>query len=584
MNHATRYRRWCSFLVVTAAALGVLCVQPALAQAAAGEMPAPAAAAGEMKTVAVLGVASYDELAGDVGFLGSLVGQPQASQMVEGGIALFTQGRGLASIDRAMPWGVIMQTDGMRFMPVACLPVTKVDDLLQVAENYGAQVQDAAEGVKEVSLPNGQSLFVTSQGKWAFLAQSAESLAHLPADPQKTLADLVADYDVALQFSIQNIPEHYRQMALAGLQAGLQRALQNQSGTDEQRELQRKIAEIKQKQLVTMIQELDSLTIGWAVDAEQQNTYLDVAYTFVPDSEMAKQIASYGQSKTNFAGFYQPNAAFTGTVVSKGNAEMMQADIEQFKAFMAGIRGQFSDAIDRHTDFSEDKRAAQKEAMNDLLDAAQATIEGGELDGSAAVQLSPGASTVVVAMLVQQPEKVEQALRKLAETSKDDPDFPGVTWNASSHAGVNFHVIRVPVPGDEEPLRKLFGDETEWAVGIGPKAVYFAMGNDWQSAMNQAIDASAADPDKAVPPFELSLSLGQIMKTAAVVGKESDRAKAQMVADMLQDQAQGRDHVRIVGKYIPNGVQSRIEVEEGVLRAIGAVAAQAQQAAQQQGM
>jgi hypothetical protein len=59
------------------------------------------------------------------------------------------------------------------------------------------------------------------------------------------------------------------------------------------------------------------------------------------------------------------------------------------------------------------------------------------------------------------------------------------------------------------------------------------------------------------------------------------KAAAQAVADMLKSEAQGRDHVRILGQVIPNGVRYRMEVEEGVLKAIGKAAAEQQRQAQQ---
>jgi hypothetical protein len=46
---------------------------------------------------------------------------------------------------------------------------------------------------------------------------------------------------------------------------------------------------------------------------------------------------------------------------------------------------------------------------------------------------------------------------------------------------------------------------------------------------------------------------------------------------MLKNQAKGRDHIRAVGKFLPNGIRYRFEVEDGVIRAIGAAAAQEQQ-------
>jgi hypothetical protein len=53
----------------------------------------------------------------------------------------------------------------------------------------------------------------------------------------------------------------------------------------------------------------------------------------------------------------------------------------------------------------------------------------------------------------------------------------------------------------------------------------------------------------------------------------------QAIVDMLRNDAQGRDHIRIVGQPIEHGQRYRIEAEEGVLRALGKASVIAQEAA-----
>ena len=96
------------------------------------------------------------------------------------------------------------------------------------------------------------------------------------------------------------------------------------------------------------------------------------------------------------------------------------------------------------------------------------------------------------------------------------------------------------------------------------------MGKDNIEAVNKAIDASAANKGKSVPPFEFVLSLTPIMEVAASQAEDGDKkAVAQKVADYLRNEAQGRDHIRAVGKMLPNGQSYHFEAEEGVLKAIG---------------
>jgi hypothetical protein len=126
------------------------------------------------------------------------------------------------------------------------------------------------------------------------------------------------------------------------------------------------------------------------------------------------------------------------------------------------------------------------------------------------------------------------------------------------------------------------GSELNIAVGLGPKAVYLAIGKDNLDAVKHAIDASAAETDKAAPPFDVAISLGRIMEMAVVQAKKNDqKAIAQKVADMLRKEAPDRDHIRAVGEVIPNGMRYRVVAEEGVLRAVGAAVTEAQRQALQ---
>jgi hypothetical protein len=218
------------------------------------------------------------------------------------------------------------------------------------------------------------------------------------------------------------------------------------------------------------------------------------------------------------------------------------------------------------------------------MDALQATLESGQMDGGAALHLGADKLTLVAAAQIKDPAKFESGLKKLATLAEKEPDFNGVQWNAATHEGVNFHTLAVPVPADEEEARKIFGEKVDVAIGIGSEAVYVAVGQDNLAAVNKAIDASKAEPGKAVPPFEFSASLGPIMEVAAANGKEEDRPIFQAIADMLKSDAQGRDHIRATGTLVENGLKYRVEAEEGVLRAIGKATMMAQQRAQQQAM
>jgi hypothetical protein len=532
---------------------------------------------GELKNVAVLAGASWDRLTADATYLGSLAGQPQAGQQLEGIISFFTQGKGPNAIDRKQPWGVIVQTDGDNFLPVGCLPVTKPEDLFDVARGYGAEVKDGEGGVKELEFAGGRSYFVRLQNGMAFIATSAPSLARVPANAQQILTQLVGEYDVAAHISVRNVPEQYREFAINAMQAGMQQQMRQKEGESDEAYAEREqLAEAQLEQAKRMFNEIDNIKFGIAADSSGKRAYADFYYAFVAGSKLAKQMAGYGQPKSNFAGFFQPDAAATASLAAQVDQSLIADDMAQMDAQIASGKEQINAELDKKIE-DEEIREALKAAISDWLDVAGETLKSGQIDAAAVWNMQPESLSFLAAAHVQNPAKVEAGLQNLDKAAKKSAKLSDIKWNADSHSGVNIHTFTIQLP-DKEETRELIGSEATVAVGLGAKAVYVAMGRaDVISDLKKAIDASLASPGKAVKPVEFTVALGPILETVAA-HPDNDRQKAiiQSISEMLRTEAQGRDHVRIVGEFLPNGLKYHFEAEEGVLKAIGAGAAAAQ--------
>jgi hypothetical protein len=169
---------------------------------------------------------------------------------------------------------------------------------------------------------------------------------------------------------------------------------------------------------------------------------------------------------------------------------------------------------------------------------------------------------------------LEKLLKKLAELAKDDPEFPEIQFNADEHAGVQFHTIQVDLPQDED-ISRVFGDQLNVVIGTGPTSVFLAAGKDGLNQLKKAIDLSASASDTDVLPLRMKIAVGQIVRFISSVDTNPDMAA---LAKALEDAA-GADHVLVFIENSDQGVRYRIELEEGVMRAIGQ-AAQAAQAAQ----
>jgi hypothetical protein len=510
----------------------------------------------------------------DVDFLGSLAGQKDASQGLEQALKMFTQQKGLAGLDRTKPIGVIVQSSGDIPGGAICLPVTDLNALLDVVKGFGVTSEDAGNGLMQVKTPQGQAVFLKNANGWALMSLSPDMLEAVPADPSTLLGELSKDYDVAFRAHVQNMPEAYKQMAVQAMSEGAKQGLsQRADESDEAYKAREEQVNLQLAELQRFINELDQFTFGMAIDGQQQRAYIDFAYTALPGTKLAEDIAANSNVTTNFAGFFQPDAAMTMSFASK----MTGADTAQLDQMVDSLRTQVEQSIEEDEDLSDDESKEQiKSAVSDFIDALKATLQKGVIDGGASLNMTPESLTFVAGGYIADPAKVESGLKKFAEVAQEkEEDMPEVSWASDKHNDVTFHTMQAPVE-DDEKAKKLFGEKLDIVVGIGKEAVYFGLGRDALESVKKVIDDSAANPKKPVAPMEMTVALGQIMNAAKELADEDEKPQIEMVADMLANEASGRDHVRMVAQPVDNGVRMRIEAEEGVLRAIGMAAMQQQ--------
>ena len=196
------------------------------------------------------------------------------------------------------------------------------------------------------------------------------------------------------------------------------------------------------------------------------------------------------------------------------------------------------------------------------LDIITATIKTGKFDGAMSVMLKPGDISVLGGFHVADGQDIEKTLRRLADMAKDEPDFPGINFNADRAGDVNFHTMSVPVPEDDD-ARKLMGDVLEMAVGTGKDSTYVGFGKNCISQLKSIM--SSQPKQKPVPPFEMVVSATPIMEFAAAA---EENPLIGSVMEALRESG-GKDHFMLKGIPVKNGFTYRIELEEGILRGIG---------------
>jgi hypothetical protein len=521
------------------------------------------------KPFAVISLASYDHINGDLEIIGKAIGNPMLSKTLEAIIASATQGKGLVGLDKARPWGAAFVAGSPDYPAYFFLPVTDLKGLVEALQGAlsgsgrggapgasGGPAKPGPDGVYEVPTP-ARPLFAKQKGSWVFVAFSPEGLKSTPDDPLPLLGDLPKKYSVAVKVMAANIPPALREMAFNRLKQITD--IKSEAQADEAHLLGQQSGKKFVAMLGTMLDDLDEATVGLAVDATAQKSYLEFTVTAKDGTKMAKQFAENADLKTNYAAFRLPAAALSLSRVQKMPAEMIADYLAQLKTLRERLPSQL------------EKQGVPelKQAAEGLLDVAEATVKDGRIDIGASVVLDTKAASLVGAIRIVGGDKLDKALHDLAEVAKKkDPDAAkSFKLDIEKAAGVRFHVISLPIPAEAENRDKIVqavGETLDVAIGIADGALYVAVGHEALATLKKTLEKSVADGPKPASPFSFSLALGAIARFFAEAGDAQSRPMGVMFSALLAQ----KDQVNVVSTAIPRGIQTRLELEDGVVKAV----------------
>ena len=531
------------------------------------------APADDAKPIAVVSFAGYDALMADIDCIGKLSGNADLAKMLEGMVAMQTQGRGLAGLDKSRPWGVVVLANGAS-MPsgYGFIPVTKLEDLLAILKDLGIEITDADDGVAEITTPDGQTVFIKQKGDWAYICIDEDGFNSVADDPAKLLGDAAKKYTLSARLSIKNIPAELREMGMGFLQMGMQAGMEKMPDeSDETYDLRMKVSKDSIEQTKKVLEEMDSIFLGFAIDKKTGSAYFDMEQTAIAGTDSAKQMSAIKKGKTAFGGFYQPDAVLTLSQF----VTLDKKQQEQLKNTMSLYRAMLAMTIDDQ-ELDDDERAKAKQIMGDIVKVVQDTIASGKLDIAATVNLAPAKSTLIAAASVANAAAADRIVRELAAIAKvEHPESAKMfRLDAAEHDGLKFHTLSVPLPEEMENRDKLvalIGEELKVALAAGDKQIFVGVGDGAVDKIKTAIDKSKQGADKEVPPVRISLSATPVAKLVGDLAEDfTVKIAASSIASALES-ADGEDHVTLVGESVPNGIRYRLTLQKGILKILGMI-------------
>ncbi len=526
----------------------------------------------EMKPVVTVSFSGYDELMTNIDVFGRLGGNPDMGKGLEFVLQMMTQGRGLSGLDKTRPWGAVYLADDQGKSAIfGFLPVTELKQLVETGQ--------AIQILRNVNQDNGvyeiqggdTTLYARQKGNWAIIGQAKETLDKAPADPSKLLGDMPKNYALAVRVSVKNAPKEYREQMLAQLRVGLEAGMMRMPDeNEEQYKLRLDMAEQSFQQLAAMVNELEDVMLGWNVDPSTSTTYIDLELTAQNGTKLVDQFAMMKPGKSKFAGFLMPQAALTANWIGT----MTDADVTRAKSNLATLHKSLIVNLEDQG-LSKDEIKLATKLLDDINDFLVKTIETKKSDGGLALLLDTEAVTLIAGGAVAEGGKLEKVVEQLvADMKENDPDaVDNFQFNVDKHQGIRFHKMTIPPP--DPGMIPFVGEELELVLGISDERVYLAAGRDAINTLKSVIDQSKAAEGKEVPPMQISISVGAFAKffAAAAVEEPQFQAQATMISAALADAGE-KDHVLLIAKPIDRGVRIRLELEEGLLKALATVGQQ----------
>jgi hypothetical protein len=314
-----------------------------------------------------------------------------------------------------------------------------------------------------------------------------------------------------------------------------------------------------------LINESDEVLIGLGIDEQAKRIIQDTSFSAKEGTSLARSMAMQADLKTSFAGFMLPDAAVSVSIAGKTSSE----SIAQAGATLQAIRGHLSKHIDDSPDIPGDKRDAIKALLVPLFDVLSKTIATGRVDGGLTIVLMPKSLSFAAGGLCADSASIEKVLKSVADLGKDINNFPKLQLSAGAIGDMKLSRLTAPIP-PSSPARDVLGDSLEIIVGVSPSSVIIAGGKDAEGLLRKVLDTSAQNRDKAVLPVQVNVA---VLPIARFIKSLDENPNVNSVITSLEQS--GNDRITVTNKPDMRSSTTRIEIQEGVIKAAGAFAKRA---------
>ena len=503
------------------------------------------------KPAVVVSLAPLGEQMKDLKYLVSASGFGKMNFLIQSQVKHFTAG-----IDRDRPSGMMMFFQGEDPEPqwLGFVAVENVEDMLDRIADFADVDED--DDLITISPENGDEILAKEVNGYLLIADDKEMFSMAPAAPAEELGNLPNDYNLAARVFGQRIPQELRQKGIDLISEGYARQME-ELGKDGDEFLDAQMDQIK-----SFVNDTEEIMIGFQADKESGKLSTKMIFRGTPGSELAKRCNVMKDiSSGKFTGFLNSEAAFNSNL----RAKIIKEDIESYNSLLDQLREQALEEIDADGELDDDEFSKLETLADDMISVLKETIAEGEFDAGAVLMMEKGSMNFASGAKIANPEKLIKSIHSIAEMAQEKSgDIVDLNFNSESYDGISFHTINIAVPSDEEEFQKLLGEKITIMIGIGTDSVYLCGGNDPMPLLKASIEKSKTATELE-SLNQYNVFLAPILRFASGVTPEP---ALETMAGILEES--GKDRISVFSDVIENGIESRLEMEDGILALIQA--------------
>jgi hypothetical protein len=546
----------------------------------------------ESQPLAVVCVASVDQIQNDVFEMFKTAGKPQMINVIKGLLGNIDDFKGM---DRKKPFGVMLYIEtGLppTPSPIGFVPVKNINDLMKTVANGPFTLKPVKDKKNRYEVVGrGPSVQILLKNGYAFIGKDEDALDRTFPDPVKLSKSLTGRFDIAMSLNMNSIPKATREVFATFLRASSEAEIQQKDDEPAEAYEARRARGLRDLAFVEgLLLDGENLIIG--VDASKNSFAVELVLNARPKSKFAKMLKAIGGERSEFANILSATSPFSASICTKLNTADKKAFSTRMRFFEKQITRGLHRAVERESAKKKKKNASRitfqpgekldsppkkdnKEvpkniAVSNIFDSLVATGQGGVAD--LFVQVAgepPGKLAMVGGLRLVEGRTFATGLAGLLRQIKGlVGDGVEINLNATSYKGVAFH--RLTPKNIPRPMRRFFGEDSSFLIGAGSKTAWVAIGGkDALTALRKTMDLRAnrtqiGKRKGTTAPFQLAFNMSSWLAAAGDDGGPNPGRK--LARDAF---SKGGDDIRIEVRTTENGIRMHAKFGVGFIRLVG---------------